>query len=169
MIRDTQDAASELAYLVGRHMDEARATDPRDAQSPAGGTYFELETPERLRFRVEVRQIDDAPPKRQKRSQAALNVAADRLAERTQDAYSFENYGSISWKACCSMLLRTYSEQEAEAILRSKWTRWAADASGKEYGRVTSFDLSRFIEGIPEADRAKQVAELVAGTFPEGV
>ena len=49
------------------------------------------------------------------------------LAVRTADAYSADRYAS--WVACARLLVtvRGYSLREAEAILRSKWMRWAAD------------------------------------------
>jgi hypothetical protein len=99
-----------------------------------------------------------------------LKATARAVAERTADAYSWDNYGEARWYACALMLLkRGYSEQEAEAILRSKWTRWAADAAsnrkGWRYGRTTSADLARFLDATPEPLRSAEVAELVSGTF----
>lgn len=97
------------------------------------------------------------------------------LAERTADAFSWDNYSGYRWTAAVAMLLRRgYSDREAEAILRSKWTRWAADMAssrkGWRYGRTSSSDLARFLDvqarGCASRDAFKQlVAELVAGTF----
>jgi len=61
----------------------------------------------------------------------------------------------------------------AIAILRSKWTRWAADAATsptKRYGRATAKDLARFLDnsrnfGNSGRDVAAAVAQLVAETF----
>lgn len=69
----------------------------------------------------------------------------DHLTDVTSDAYSANRYAS--WRACVTMLARrNYSYAECEWILRSKWTRWAADQSGKNYGRSTSRDLARFLD-----------------------
>ncbi len=97
-------------------------------------------------------------------------VAAQALAERTSDAYSYDNYGYQGWLAATVMLLRRgYSERETEAILRSKWTRWAGDKASYRkswrYGRTNGADLARFLDSMNVAARAQEVAELVAGTF----
>lgn len=69
------------------------------------------------------------------------------LAQRTLHAYSADRYRS--WQACVALLLRRgLSERQAEAILLSKWMRWAADNSSKRYGYATSADLRRFLSGI---------------------
>jgi len=70
---------------------------------------------------------------------------ASRIARKTRDAYSFPDYGITSWRASCLMLLRRgYSALESEAIMRSKWTRWAADgATGR---KPTSADLKRWLD-----------------------
>lgn len=73
------------------------------------------------------------------------------LAECTQDAYSYDNYGKRSWIACAEMLLRMgFTKHEVEEILRSKWTRWAADMATDRkswrYGHTTSSDLRRFLD-----------------------
>lgn len=83
---------------------------------------------------------------------------ANRLAQSTEDAYSFDRYAS--WPALAVMLSRCgYSYAEAECILRSKWTRWAADASTTRYGYATSKDLARFIDGMKDsrADLARMM------------
>ena len=89
------------------------------------------------------------------------------LADQTSDAFSFDRYAS--WTGCVQMLARRgYDRREIEAILRSKWMRWAHDNSNKPYGRSTSVDLARFLDankhrGCGQGD----VNELVAGTFNE--
>jgi hypothetical protein len=71
------------------------------------------------------------------------------LAERSCDAYSADRYAS--WKAVATALLRRgYTPVVAEAILRSKLTRWAADASDAPHGRATANDLLRFIDRQPD-------------------
>lgn len=73
-----------------------------------------------------------------------LDVRA--LALRLENAYSTDRYRN-GWSGCVRMLLkRGYNEAQIEAIIRSKWTRWAADGSAKRYGQVTSADLARFLD-----------------------
>ena len=82
------------------------------------------------------------------------------LADRAADAYSADCYAS--WKACAAALLRRgYSDRQAEAILRSKITRWAVDSSGKREGRATANDLLRFMDRCPD--------HTVAVLFEEGL
>ncbi len=82
----------------------------------------------------------------------------DRLAASTEDAYSFDRYAN--WHACARMLARRgYSFAEAECILRSKWMRWAGNSSTARYGRVTSADLGRFIDGMK--NRAQHLAAML--------
>lgn len=74
-----------------------------------------------------------------------MTTPAQALAAKTADAYSAARYAS--WPACAAYLLRAgFSEREAEAILRSKHTRWAADESRARYGRVSARDLQRYLE-----------------------
>lgn len=88
--------------------------------------------------------------------------SAAALAERTSDCFSFDRYAN--WAAVAKMLLaKGYTDQQAEAILRSKWTRWAADASNKRYGQATGADLERFM--AQQRNLAAQVAELTRETF----
>jgi hypothetical protein len=69
------------------------------------------------------------------------------FAESTSDAYSYSRYGDGAWRQCHRMLRkRGYTDKQVESIMRSKWTRWAADHSGKEYGRVSSKDLERWLD-----------------------
>jgi len=84
--------------------------------------------------------------------------------EQLQDAYSTSNYNG-NWSPCIKMLRkRGYDDRQVEAIIRSKWTRWAADESGKRYGHNTSVDLAKFLDTM--SDPSEEVAELVKGTFP---
>jgi hypothetical protein len=91
-------------------------------------------------------------------------AAAAALADKTADAYSFDRY--TSWTACAAMLLRRgHSAMEAEAILRSKWTRWAADVADKRHGRATAADLAAYMD---KYESPKSLREIVVGTFPTG-
>jgi hypothetical protein len=84
-----------------------------------------------------------------------------RLTESTRDAYSADRYRS--WRACAAFLLRRgMTEREAEAVLRSKHMRWAADATSFT-GRVSTKALERYLERYPISQ--KELASLVADTF----
>ena len=89
------------------------------------------------------------------------------FARELADAYSTSNYAG-GWGPCIKMLRRHgYNDQQIEAIIRSKWTRWAADASSARYGRATSADLARFLRDVKRLK--EQVDYLVTGTFEKGV
>ena len=78
-------------------------------------------------------------------SVARYSAEARELAKRTKDAYSYKRYAS--WYACADALLkRGYTVPAAAVILRSKITRWAADAAHARDGRATSKDLLRYID-----------------------
>lgn len=83
------------------------------------------------------------------------------LNEQLSDAYSTSNYNG-NWIPCIKMLRkRGYDDQQVEAIIRSKWTRWAADQSNKAYGKANSADLARFLKDVT----LTEVNDLVKGTF----
>jgi len=67
------------------------------------------------------------------------------LAEKTSDSYSYNRYNS--WEACVKKL-RAFgcNDKEVESILRSKWTRWAADSSNNPYGKASGVDLMNYIK-----------------------
>lgn len=92
---------------------------------------------------------------------------ASALAARTNDAYSFDAYGPDGWTNAAMMLLdRGYTEREAEAILRSKWTRWAGDVSPTgSYGAFNGTDLAMFLDDRRNRCTAEAVSVLVAETF----
>jgi hypothetical protein len=72
---------------------------------------------------------------------------AEIIATNTQDAYSCDRYGPGEWTKSIQLLLdRGYTQAEVEAIMRSKWTRWAGDCSDNEYGSVAAQDLINFID-----------------------
>jgi hypothetical protein len=96
-----------------------------------------------------------------KRNIREIEVA--RLFEETCSGYSFDRYGEGNWRASIRMLLdRGFDHRATQAIMLSKWTRWAGDAAGKD-SRVNSLDLARFIDS--QRDVLAQVDELVVGTF----
>ena len=91
--------------------------------------------------------------------------SAKALAEKCRDAYSTANYRG-GWIGCVLMLARRgYNAREIEAILRSKWTRWACDESTAGYGHHTSKDLARFMDNRRNGCTKAAVADLVEGTF----
>jgi hypothetical protein len=86
------------------------------------------------------------------------------FADELSDAYSTDNYVNSNWAPSIRMLRNLgFSDANIEAIIRSKWTRWAADCSNKRYGRNTSVDLYRFLHSMN--DLADQVEELTKETF----
>ena len=81
------------------------------------------------------------------------------IAKATSDAYSAGRYRS--WAALASMLQkRGYTDAEVNGILRSKWTRWAADASKNPNGKATVGDLERFLDEPRNGCTNKAVEEL---------
>ncbi len=88
-----------------------------------------------------------------------VNVATD-VAIRATDAYSYERYGPVRWlRLTARFLTAGYGPRETEAVLRSKWTRWAMDACGS---RASALELYLYIE--PRLTQA-EVTDLVEGTF----
>lgn len=91
-------------------------------------------------------------------------LLAEEISKKTSDAYSFDRYAPGAWRACCFMLLQEgYTAENVEAIMRSKWTRWAADASKNAYGHITSGDLRRFMENPKNNANRQAVEQLTAG------
>ena len=69
------------------------------------------------------------------------------LAASTRDAYSYSYYGARNWLACCELLLdRGWHPIEADAILRSCLTRFAADGRENARAKATATDLARLLE-----------------------
>ncbi len=82
---------------------------------------------------------------------SAYLIRAQRLYEKTETAYSYDRYRD--WKSVCkAMLMAGYTEKQSEAILCSKWMRWAADASGQDYGRVTAKAAIQYVKKMSLKD-----------------
>lgn len=85
------------------------------------------------------------------------------LAIKTCDAYSYDAYGADEWRKAIGHLIGLdYDNEQIEAIMRSKWTRWARDEHSSYEGRgvwIKQFVLAH--AGRP----GYSVDELVAGTF----
>ncbi len=97
----------------------------------------------------------------------AAQKPVDQLADELSDAYSTTRYKN-GWRASIKMLRRRgYDDRQIEAIIRSKWTRWAADGSNNRYGHHTSADLARFLDSHTNTSLKAAVAELAAQTFSE--
>jgi hypothetical protein len=91
-----------------------------------------------------------------------ITQQAKDLAEKTSDAYSSDRFKS--WEGVIQSLLNLgYSEIETEAIVRSKWARWACDmdTSRNNYGHHTSSAMVRFLKGTPQSE----ITALVKETF----
>jgi hypothetical protein len=66
------------------------------------------------------------------------------VAAACEDAYSFDRYRS--WPAVAEAFLKEGLDPlQAEAMMRSKHTRWAADSSDKPYGQATGADVTRYL------------------------
>jgi len=89
----------------------------------------------------------------------------DAFAMELSDAYSTDRYRG-GWRPCITMLRRRgLSDRQVEAVIRSKWTRWAADQAanrGKRYGQATSTDLEAFLETVSDPE----IERLTMETFP---
>lgn len=89
------------------------------------------------------------------------------VASRTEDAYSFDRYRS--WAGVTRVLLnRGLTSREAEAVLRSKWMRWAADAVGKD-SNITTAEFIKAMDSMrwwPHKGTT-ELSVLVLGTYIE--
>lgn len=83
-----------------------------------------------------------------------------KFAKELSDAYSTAAYGG--WVGCIKMLRkRGYDDRQIEAIIRSKWTRWARDMASSYKG--TPKMLAAYLDN--EKNLARQVEELIQETF----
>ena len=88
----------------------------------------------------------------------------ERVGGYSKDAYR-------SWPACVAMLRRHgLDDLEIEAVLRSKWTRWAGDMAARPshgYGSYTAKDLEVFMNapGSRSGNRWAEVKALTRETF----
>mgnify|MGYP000965410977 CR=1 FL=1 len=92
------------------------------------------------------------------------NFNPRKLANETRDAYSANRF--TSWERCAMELAkRGFNVFEAEAILRSKHTRWCRDEYHEGNGPATSGCLSKYLDAHQIGPRCKEVNDLVMGTF----
>lgn len=94
-----------------------------------------------------------------------MNFNVNLLAEQTNDAYSA--YSFTSWKGVCKLLHdRGFNRYEAEAILRSKLTRWCRDMFGDGLGKKNTPDtLAKYLNHFKITPGCAEVNELVIVTF----
>jgi hypothetical protein len=95
-------------------------------------------------------------------------VAADNIRhtlELAEGAYSADRYRS--WRNVASALLRKgYTPKQAATIMRSKWTRWAADAYETVYGECPANAIIKFIDDPKNQCTLAEVQKMEAETFP---
>lgn len=100
-------------------------------------------------------------------------IECEDLALSTNDAYSWDRYGDRYWRKVVDGLNdRGYDAQEIEAILRSKWMRWAIDMTA-QCQRMTASKFFSVFDGPRMAGMLRRgqtlrdgIAELVRETFP---
>lgn len=96
---------------------------------------------------------------------------ARKIADACQDAYSVERY--TSWeRVALELVRRGFDDQEVEALMRSKWMRWAADEleprnrDGYVSGQVTAAAFGRYIDTQARLrPGTEELRGLVAGTI----
>ncbi len=89
-----------------------------------------------------------------------------RLAD---DAFSQSAYATGEWDKLAGILVIDYgfSAIETAAILKSKLTRWAADAEGSRSGATADAFMAWFKDPRNrKITNTEAIAELVRGTFP---
>ena len=98
-----------------------------------------------------------------------LRKLADLIADATADAYSADRYAS--WKGVALSLLQAgYSLEATQAILRSKWTRWAADAWSDRsprarYGHIPAKSVIAWLDGQSGTAYSPRGAETMSLTL----
>jgi len=105
-------------------------------------------------FRVKIvlsdyiaKEIQEGNATEKKAKVVVTKAEIDQLYWDSCGAYSQDNYKS--WRAVCAMMLRRgYTATESDFILRSKFTRWACDRSGKRYGQNTAKDFERYLDHV---------------------
>lgn len=61
-------------------------------------------------------------------AQKELAARISVLVDMTKGSWSFDRYGEREWRRTVRLLIdRGLDDREIEAVLRSKWMRWAAD------------------------------------------
>ena len=87
-----------------------------------------------------------------------MSLSIQALAEQCSDAHSTKSYGG--WVRTVTLLREHgYNDREIEAIVRSKWPRWAADGSENPNGRASAEDLLEYVRKAGPAELAALVEE----------
>jgi hypothetical protein len=73
-----------------------------------------------------------------------VNPQVAELVTLAADSFSWNRYAG-NWEGVAKALLKTFTAIQAAAIITSKWTRWAADATSKSSG-CTAADLLRWMK-----------------------
>lgn len=72
-----------------------------------------------------------------------IRERAAKIAAKCEDAYSFDRYRS--WVQVAVELVQLgFSDQDVETIMRSKYTRWAADTCSR-YDRIPARAVREFV------------------------
>ncbi len=88
------------------------------------------------------------------------------MAERTEDAYSFNRYSESGWRGAVKELRKHIKDERGiEAWLRSKHMRWASDNCDRGYGKHNGSTVAEYIERFPKTVSDKEICELIEGTF----
>lgn len=107
--------------------------------------------------------IETAKRASEHRTRTVTQQQAEYIANKNyDDAYSSERYGPFNWRKAAAMLARKkFTADEIDAILRSKWMRWAADAAGRGNCQAKAEDLSAWLKGQRNvfSDAAKMAKE----------
>lgn len=86
-------------------------------------------------------------------------ITAKAIAERTSGAYSFDRYRN--WDSVAAALIGAgFTAAETEAIMLSKWARWAADS----YDRYENIPAKALVN-FAKAQTRNELNSLVAETF----
>lgn len=93
-----------------------------------------------------------------------IKPQAAAIALKCEDAYS--SYRYASWAGVAQKrLARGLDAKQVEAIMRSKWTRWAADASNARSGKVPAKAIIDFIDDSRNKINHAKIVSLTQETF----
>lgn len=94
-----------------------------------------------------------------------MTLSIDTVAQAVAACGGYSEGRFRSWKAVAKMLLlRGYSPLQAEAIMRSKWTRWASDQA---MGIATVKHMEDFLDDPRNTCTFNEVEDLIRQTPSE--
>jgi hypothetical protein len=79
------------------------------------------------------------------------------IAQATADALMHDSYGEAEWEKIIGYLVYQIPEDRVEAVMRSKYPRWAAD---RTRGKPSFEGFKAFIEANPHLLAAKALSQL---------